>query len=154
MGSNPILSAILCVSSTMADYRIAMAAVCVAFAAGASAQTPPVEREFKAQTGHTARVGVFTNIRPDCTSGPLPAIRLSTPPAHGAVTVKRGTLKATNFKQCLATEVPAFVAFYRPEAEYKGADEFELEVSVPNGRKQIQHFKVNVSDNPNGGQGI
>ena len=50
--------------------------------------------------------------------------------------------------------MPAFVAFYRPEAEYKGADEFELEVSVPNGRKQIQHFKVNVSDNPNGGQGI
>jgi hypothetical protein len=138
----------------MADYWITMAVACMALATVASAQTPPVERELKAQTGHIARVGVFTNIRPDCTSGPLPAIRLATPPAHGAVTVKRATLKATNFKQCLATEVPAFVAFYRPEGEYKGADEFELEVSVPNGRKETQHYKVNVSDSPKGAQGI
>jgi hypothetical protein len=138
----------------MADYWITMAVACMAVATVASAQTPLVERELKAQTGHIARVGVFTNIRPDCTSGPLPAIRLATPPAHGAVTVKRATLKATNFKQCLATEVPAFVAFYRPEGEYKGADEFELEVSVPNGRKETQRYKVNVSDSPKGAQGI
>ena len=76
-------------------------------------RTQPVTREVKATPGRDHRVGVFTDIQPDCTSGPLPAIRLAAPPAHGAVTVKRGMLKATNFKQCLATEVPAFVAFYR-----------------------------------------
>ena len=35
------------------------------------------------------------------------------PPAHGVVSVKRAMLKATNVKQCLAIDVPAFVAFYR-----------------------------------------
>src|SRR5271169_752221 len=78
-----------------------------------------------------------------------------TPPAHGTITVKRGTLKATNFTQCLATDVPAFVAFYYHAAQnFNGADEFELEVSFSGGRKQTQHFRVSVSNSPNGGQGI
>ena len=63
-------------------------------------------------------------------SGPLPAIRLAAPPAHGSVTVKRGTLKATNIKQCLAIEVPAFVAFYDASTDYSGADDFELEIGL------------------------
>ena len=104
--------------------------------------------------GHDLRVGIYTSIRPDCTSGPLPAIRLVSAPTHGAVSVKRGMLKATNFKQCLATEVPAFVAFYRAAPDFSGGDAFELEISFAGGRKEIQHFRVTVSASPNGGQGI
>jgi hypothetical protein len=63
-------------------------------------------------------------------------------------------LKATNLKQCLATEVPAFIAFYRAAENYSGADEFVLELSLAGGRKQLQHFRVNVSTGPGGGQGI
>ena len=118
------------------------------------AQGNMVEREVKAAPGRDARVGVYTDIKPDCTSGPLPAIRLVTPPAHGAVNVKRGTLKATNFKQCLATEVPAFVALYHGAAEFNGTDEFVLEITWPTGRKELQHFRVRVLANPGGGQGI
>ena len=100
------------------------------------------------------RVGIYTNIRPDCTSGPLPAIRLVAAPAHGAVSVKRGTLKATNFKQCLGIEVPAFVAFYRAAGDFAGIDAFQLEIGLAGGRKQLQHFRVTVSNKSGGGQGI
>ncbi len=124
------------------------------FATAAGAQNT-VERDVKAAPGKEARVAVYTDIKPDCTSGPLPAIRLASPPAHGAVTIKRGTLKVTNYKQCLATEVPVFVAFYRAVDSFDGADEFVLEVSMVGGRKELQHFRVNVSANPGGGgQGI
>jgi hypothetical protein len=132
---------------------LAVAFVC-ASALGARAQGDLVKRDVTAARGRDVRVGIYTNIRPDCTSGPLPAIKLVAAPAHGAVNVKRGTLKATNFKQCLATEVPAFVAFYRAAADFTGADEFELEVSFPGGHKQIQHIRMTVTNNPNGGQGI
>jgi uncharacterized membrane protein len=132
---------------------LATAALCLV-AAAARAQGNVVEREVKAAAGRDARVGVYTDIKPDCTSGPLPAIRLVAPPAHGAVNVKRGTLKATNFKQCLATEVPAFVALYHGATEYNGTDEFVLEITWPGGRKELQHFRVNVSAHPGGGQGI
>ncbi|HWZ10726.1 MAG TPA: hypothetical protein VNW48_06490, partial [Xanthobacteraceae bacterium] len=91
--------------------------------------------------------------KPDCTGGPLPAIRLLAAPAHGSVTVKRGTLKATNFKQCLAAEVPALLAFYRSAANFNGSDEFELEITLQGGRKQVQHFRVDVSASPAGGGG-
>ena len=117
------------------------------------AQGDVTERQVKVATGHDERVGVYTNIKPDCTGGPLPAIRLLAAPAHGSVTVKRGTLKATNFKQCLAAEVPALLAFYRSAANFNGSDEFELEITLQGGRKQVQHFRVDVSASPAGGGG-
>jgi hypothetical protein len=113
-----------------------------------------VVHDLKAAPGKDVRVGIYTTIRPDCTSGPLPAIRLAAPPAHGAVTVKRATFKATNIKQCLATEVPAFVAFYRAADGFNGPDAFVLEVSWAGGRKEMQRFQMTVSSNPGGGQGI
>lgn len=120
----------------------------------ARAQGVALEREIKAAPGRDVRVGVYTNIRPDCTSGPLPAIRLASAPAHGTVSVKRATLKATNFKQCLAIEVPALVAFYRASAGFDGADDFQLEITFAGGRKELQHFRVSAGGGMNGGQGI
>jgi uncharacterized membrane protein len=137
----------------MSRYWLASALLCIC-ALVAYAQSAAVEREVKAAPGKEVRVGVYTTVRPDCTSGPLPAIRLATPPAHGAVTVKRGTLKATNLKQCLATEVPAFVAFYRAADNFNGTDAFDLEITLAGGGKQLQHFRVLVTNKPGAGQGI
>ena len=120
----------------------------------AYAQEDVIERQLKAAPGRDVRAGVFTDIRPDCTPGPLPAIRLATPPAHGNVIVKRGTLKATNIKQCLAIEVPAFVAFYHAAADYSGADDFELEISSPNGHKRRERVHVTVTKSSSAGEGI
>ena len=138
----------------MSRYWLAAIAILCLSGVVADAQTDRLEREVKAAAGHDVRVGIYANIRPDCTAGPLPAIRLVTAPAHGAVSVKRGTLKATNFKQCLGIEAPAFVAFYRAAADFSGADEFELEIGLAGGRKELQHFRVTVANKPGGGQGI
>ena len=141
---------------TLATNRCWLAAVGIVCLSGvvAQAQTDRLEREVKAAAGRDVRVGVYANIRPDCTSGPLPAIRLVAAPAHGAVSVKRGTLKATNLKQCLGIEVPAFVAFYRATEDFNGADEFELEIGFAGSRKRLQHFRIDVSTKPGAGQGI
>jgi hypothetical protein len=138
--------------SAMSRLWLAAALLC-ASAASAGAQSSQVEREVKAMPGKDVRVGVYAGIRADCTAGPLPTIRLVTPPSHGAVTVKRGTFRATNFKQCLATEVPAFVTFYRAAENFSGADEFVLEVTA-GARKQLEHFRVTISTAPGAGQGI
>jgi hypothetical protein len=137
----------------MRRYWLAAAFLCLSVLA-ARAQGNVLEREVKAAPGRDVRVGIYTDIRPDCTSGPLPAIRLVTPPTHGAVSVKRGTLKATNIKQCLATEVPAFVAFYRAADNFNGTDAFDLEITLAGGGKQLQHFRVLVTNKPGAGQGI
>jgi hypothetical protein len=68
--------------------------------------------------------------------------------------VGRATLKATNVKQCLAAELPALVAFYRPKTGSANDDGFELEMSFAAGRKQIQRFHVTISNSANEGQRI
>jgi hypothetical protein len=104
--------------------------------------------------GRDARVGLYADLRPDCTSGPLPTIRLLVTPAHGVVIVKRATLKATNLKQCLATEMPALVVIYHSTKDYAGTDEFTLEISWPRGHKQLRRVWLKVSSGQENGQGI
>ena len=111
----------------------------------ARAQNDEIQRDVKVLSGDSARIGIYVNVKPDRTSGPLPEIKIVTPPAHGVVRVKRGNVKLTNFKQCLATQVPALAAFYLPAGSFTGHDEFVLESHTPEGRKVVQHFRVTVS---------
>ncbi|MGJ4921459.1 hypothetical protein ACQR10_12085 [Bradyrhizobium sp. HKCCYLRH2060] len=124
-------------------------------APGASAPAPApaqttVERNAKGVAGKPIQVGIYLNVQPDCSSGPLPAIRLVTPPGNGTVTIKRGKVSATNYKQCLALEVPGFIAFYQSKADFAGTDTVTLEVKFPQGRTEVQRIMINVGVGPAG----
>lgn len=112
--------------------------------AAAQDQTRTVERTFASPANKDARIGVYLNVRTDCSSGPLPTIRLASPPASGKVVVKSAQVKATNYKACLALEVPAYVAFYRSMPDFSGADNMVIEVRYPDGRTETQKITVNV----------
>ena len=116
-----------------------------AWLGAASAQTPLTERTVKAVSNKDTQIGVYVNVLQDCSSGPLPTIRLATPPASGKVTVKSAKVKATNYKACLALEAPAYVAFYRSSADFLGDDVIIIEVKYAGGRTEIQKITVKVS---------
>ena len=150
----------------MALRRIVSAAVAVAFAtlafaavafAQEAAQGSVVERKAKGQTGRDIRIAVFGSMKSDCTPGPLPTVRLKEPPANGTVTVKQARIRATNIKQCLAAEIPVFVALYRSSPGFTGQDSVVIEVRSPDGKTQLQRFTVTVDkvERPaSGGQNI
>jgi hypothetical protein len=119
----------------------------------ALAQVQTVERTAKGPPAKDIRVGIYLNVQTDCTSGTLPAIRLVSPPANGAVSIKRGKVSATNYKQCLALEVPGFIAFYRSKPDFSGVDVVTIEVKYPGGRTEVQRISVTVGSGP-GGQKI
>jgi hypothetical protein len=125
----------------------------VALPVVAMGQTPTIERQVKGKPDTNINVGIFTTVRQDCTAGPLPVIRLVTPPVHGNVTVKQGRLRATNIKECLGMEVPAFVAIYRSAKDFIGEDNFTLEVKGAGGKSQIQRIIVTIIGTGTG-QGI
>jgi hypothetical protein len=77
----------------------AVATLVVACITSASAQGQSVNRTASGQPDIDIPVGVYVNVRPDCRSGPLPSTQLTSP----------ARVTATNVKQCLALEVPAFV---------------------------------------------
>jgi len=114
------------------------------------AQEKTVERAAKGEPAKDIRVGVYLNVQPDCTSGALPAIRLVSPPTNGAISIKRGKVSATNYKQCLALEVPGFIAFYRSKADFSGIDVLIIEVKYPGGRTEMQRISVTVGGGPAG----
>ena len=117
----------------------------IATSAGAQEQSRVVERSVKSVPNKDTQIGVYLNVQPDCTSGPLPTIRLVSPPASGKVVVKSAKVKATNYKACLALEVPAYVAFYKSPADFLGNDFLTIEVKFAGGRTEIQKITVTVS---------
>ena len=111
----------------------------------ASAQQPTVQRVVKGTPDKDIRIGVYINVRPDCTSGELPSIKLVAPPSHGKVTFKKAKVNSTNYKQCLAIEVPGWVGFYRSRPGFSGEDTFAIQITYPaGGRSENQHFKIVV----------
>ena len=125
-------------------WSVIAVVVVVASTITASAQVQSVSRVASGQPNTDIRVGVYVNVRPDCTSGPLPSIQLTSPPENGKVTVKKARVTATNYKQCLALEVPAFVALYRSNADFVGVDVLTLEVKFPDGKTQVERISVTV----------
>jgi len=110
-----------------------------------AAQDQVIERAVKVPSNRETRVGVYVNLKPDCTSGPLPSIRLISPPEHGKVTLKQVTVNATNYKHCLAAQVPGFVAFYQSVQEFSGTDLISVEIKTPSGRTVVQKIKLTVA---------
>src|SRR5258705_2540886 len=86
----------------------------------ATAQTPAettVERSVRTLPNKDTQIGIYLNVLPDCSSGPLPTIRLVRPPAAGKVIVKAAKAKATNYKAYLELELPAQITFYKSPPE-------------------------------------
>jgi hypothetical protein len=128
----------------MHRFWLVCAALVIASSAPLSAQDQVENRTASGQPDTDIRVGVYLNVKPDCTSGPLPSIQLTSPPEHGKITVKQGMVKATNYKQCLAMEVPAFIAFYRSKADFAGVDVVTIEIKFPGGRTVVQRISITV----------
>ena len=116
-------------------------------------QDSVVERKVKGQAGRDVRIGAYFNIKPDCTTGPLPTLRLKEPPANGKVTVRQMRVQATNVRQCLAVEVPAFVAFYRSSPGFTGQDSALIEITSASGKVHLHRILLTV-EKPTGGQEI
>jgi hypothetical protein len=118
-----------------------------------SVRPPLVEREVKAQPGKAVRIAVFTRIKADCTPDQLPAVKLGEQPKHGQVVVRQVKVRLTNVRQCLALEVPGFVAFYQAKPDFPGKDVLTLEVREKDGRLQVQRITI-VTGTPAGGDSI
>src|ERR1700688_1794357 len=97
-GGTPLRLGIGWMAMNAKSRRWFTSVVTLALASSALAETMP-QRQIVVGQGQVKRFAVYINTLADCSSGPLPTIRLTMPPAHGVVRIARGTFKGTNIKQ-------------------------------------------------------
>jgi hypothetical protein len=112
----------------------------------ALAQTNSAHRSTDVIAGKPHRLGVYGNVQKDCTSGPLPTVRVVTPPKHGELNVRSGKLKAGRISRCPKLEATAQGIFYKPNPAYKGADEVSYEVKSASGKVESHTVRITVKD--------
>lgn len=110
----------------------------------AVAQTNTTHRSTDVVAGKPHRLGVYGNVQKDCTSGPLPTVRVVTPPKHGELHVRSGKLKAGRISRCPTLEAAAQGIFYKPNPTYKGADEISYEVKSASGKVESHTVRITV----------
>ena len=112
----------------------------------ALAQTNTAHRSTDVAAGKPHRLGVYGNVQRDCTSGPLPTVRVVTPPKHGELNVRSGKLKAGRISRCPKLEATAQGVFYKPNPSYKGADEISYEVKSASGKIERHAVRITVKE--------
>jgi hypothetical protein len=110
------------------------------------AQSNSAYRSTDAIAGKSHRLGVYGNVQKDCTSGPLPTVRVVTPPKHGELNVRSGKLKAGRISRCPKLEATAQGVFYKPSPSYKGADEVSYEVKSASGKVENHTVRITVKE--------
>jgi hypothetical protein len=124
----------------------ALACILVLSASAALAQTNSAHRSADVVAGKPHRLGVYGNVQKDCTSGPLPTVRVVTPPKHGELNVRSGKLKAGRISRCPKLEATAQGIFYKASPTYKGADEVSYEVRSASGKVESHTVRITVKD--------
>ena len=133
-----------------------LTALALALAAGAPAPALAQEKIYRsadAVSGKSVRLSVHGNVTKDCKAGPLPEIKIVTPPKHGALAVKQGKVEAGRLKRCPKLEVPVEGVFYQANANYTGEDEVAYEVKRAGGPVQAMTVKINVGAQAKPGTG-
>jgi hypothetical protein len=128
--------------------RLAPALACALVLSGtaALAQTNTAYRSTDVVAGKPHRLGVYGNVQKDCTSGPLPTVRVVTPPKHGELNVRSGKLKAGRISRYPKLEATAQGIFYKPNPAYKGADEVSYEVKSASGKVESHTVRITVKE--------
>ncbi|SCY81941.1 hypothetical protein SAMN02927923_02436 [Microvirga guangxiensis] len=130
-------------SLVVASIGAVMLAVCNG---AAWAQSNSAFRSAEVVAGKQERLGVYGNVQKDCTSGPLPTIRVLTPPRNGELNVRNGKLKAGRITRCPKLEATAQGIFYKAKPAYKGTDEIAYEVRSASGKVESHTVKITVKD--------
>jgi hypothetical protein len=112
-----------------------------------------IYRSADAVSGKAVRLGLYEDVSKECAPGPLPEVKVITPPKHGSFTVRSGKTKAGALKRCPKLEVPAQGVYYQANANYTGTDEVAYEVKRGDRPTQSVTVKITVGAQAKPGAG-
>ncbi|WP_342151551.1 4-aminobutyrate aminotransferase [Methylorubrum sp. SB2] len=118
-------------------------AVALGLAGSAAAQTT-VTRSETVPAGKSARLVIVPNLKKDCSTGPMPEIRVVTPPKFGSLITKSGKLKTPAKYRCPNKDTEAQAIFYQGNAGYTGNDTVVVEIKDSDGQIEKRDIRITV----------
>lgn len=99
--------------------------------------------------GNESRIAAFNYVNVDCSSGPLPDLRVVTAPAHGAYRLEETTIQVDRKPDdarasCNGKPVSAVAVHYKPTAEFVGSDDLVVDVDFRNGSVRRYIYAISV----------
>jgi hypothetical protein len=100
-------------------------------------------------SGNETRLAAFNYVNADCSSGPLPDLRIVTEPAHGAYRLEPTTIQIDRKPDdaraaCNGKAVSAVAVHYKPTAEFVGGDDLVVDVDFRNGTVRRYIYAISV----------
>lgn len=100
-------------------------------------------------TGNESQIGAMHSVKADCSSGPIPVLRVVTAPQNGEYRFKETTY-AVDRKPgdsrvaCNGKKVDAVGVHYKSKADFTGADNIVIDVDIKSGTVRRFSFKITV----------
>ena len=110
----------------------------------ALAQTT-VTRSETAASGKSVRLVIVPNLKKDCSTGPMPEIRVNGAPKNGSLITKVGKLKTPAKFRCPNKDAAVQAVFYQSKDGFTGSDEVTVDVKDSDGNVQTQNIKITVN---------
>jgi hypothetical protein len=112
--------------------------------AGESALTAENYSSVEAVSGKTLQLNSHASVTKDCSSAPLPTIRLVERPRAGTFTVRRGTLTGAQVGNCRNLNIPAEGVFFTSRPGYVGDDHVVYELITFEGKAEKYDIVITV----------
>jgi hypothetical protein len=123
----------------------------VVFALAALAASPAFGKDIEkvVAAGETLKGINYASIKPDCSTGGYPTVRLVTKPSNGEVSISKGdtfpTYPKNNVRSaCNSKQLPATMLEYKPKEGFRGKDGFAVTVIFPSGNEQKLTYSITV----------
>jgi hypothetical protein len=126
-----------------AALAAAIAASWLCLAGPTLAQTT-VTRSETVPAGKQARLVIVPNLKKDCSLGPMPEIKVVTPPTSGSLITKAGKLKTPAKYRCPNKDAEVQAIFYQPNSGYTGSDGVVVEIKNADGVVEKRDIRITV----------
>jgi hypothetical protein len=110
---------------------------------------PELKERRNAFAGNESQIATMNYVNMDCTSGPLPDVRVVTPPASGELRfdqIKYAVYrkKDNSRSHCNGKIVDAVGVFYRSKPDFAGADKVVVDVDFRDGNVRRFVYSIEV----------
>ena len=100
-------------------------------------------------SGSESRIAAMNFVNSDCSTGPLPEVRVVTPPGSGDVRMEPikhalNRKKSDHRAHCNGKTVDAVAVFYKSKSDFAGADQVILDFDFKHGTVKRYIFAINI----------